>query len=499
MRRLKDRMWRMNNLYFIVDKKGEKVRFKANWAQQVLLRQMHYMNIILKARQLGMTTFICIFFLDVALFNSNTECGIIAHNKDDAEKFFNKKVKFAYDNLPEEIKQIKPANTDTAKSLGFPNGSAIYVGTSMRSGTLQYLHISEHGKICAKYPKKAEEIRTGALNTVDAGQYIFIESTAEGRAGDFYTYTMKAYNKMLAETDLTPLDFKYFFFPWHHHPDYVLRNVNENLPTEMQDYFEELETKFNIILSHEQQMWYLKKWELQQDKMKQEYPSTPEEAFEASVIGAYWAKQMTRAREEKRIGRVPVDESVPVHTAWDLGLRDYMAIWFFQVVDREIHIVDYLKSSEEGWDYYVRQLMKKDYMYGQHFPPHDINERVLDRHASRRIELARDAGIDFEPALDKWGIQTGIEVARGMFSRMWFDAEHCDEGLLGLDMYRKDIDPTTGIYRDVPRHDEASHPGSAFRYLCQAVDQGLVVNYHNPAGYEKLRNAYLAIKGSVDI
>ena len=57
---------------------------------------------------------------------------------------------------------------------------------SLRSGTLQYLHVSEYGKICAKFPDKAREVRTGALNTVDKNGIVFIESTAEGQDGHFF-------------------------------------------------------------------------------------------------------------------------------------------------------------------------------------------------------------------------------------------------------------------------------------------------------------------------
>ena len=90
---LQSRWWRLNNHYSIIDKHGNKITFRPNWAQVMFLENMWYCNILLKARQLGLTTFICIFFLDIAIFNSNTSCGIIAHNKEDAEKFFRNKIK----------------------------------------------------------------------------------------------------------------------------------------------------------------------------------------------------------------------------------------------------------------------------------------------------------------------------------------------------------------------------------------------------------------------
>jgi len=204
---------RMNGLYNIVDKKGNKLLFRFNWAQEELYRNMWYCNVILKARQLGISTFICLLFLDRCLFNSNIAAGIICHTREDAEHLF-KRIKFAYDSLPEELKTLRPATIDSARELRFNNGSFLRVGTSMRGSTLQYLHISEFGKICAKYPDKAREIVSGSLNTVAPGQFIFIESTAEGREGHFYEICKKAQALKDSKTPLTKLDFKFFFFPW---------------------------------------------------------------------------------------------------------------------------------------------------------------------------------------------------------------------------------------------------------------------------------------------
>ena len=133
-----------------------------NWAQEDLFREMHFMNVVLKARQLGFTTFIDLFMLDQCLFNSNVRAGIIAHNRDDAKIIFRDKIKYPYDNLPDVLRARISAESDTAQELLFSNNSSIRVGTSLRSGTLQLLHVSEYGKLCAKYPEKAREVRTGA-------------------------------------------------------------------------------------------------------------------------------------------------------------------------------------------------------------------------------------------------------------------------------------------------------------------------------------------------
>src|SRR5207253_7657767 len=150
-------------------------QFRLNWAQEELYHSMWYCNLILKARQIGLSTFICILFLDRCIFNENLSAGIIAHTMEDGQQIF-RRIKFAYDNLPQELKSIVTADNDTSQMLKFSNGSSIRVGTSLRSSTMQYLHISEFGKICSQYPDKAREIMTGSLNTLGIGQYVFIES-----------------------------------------------------------------------------------------------------------------------------------------------------------------------------------------------------------------------------------------------------------------------------------------------------------------------------------
>jgi hypothetical protein len=173
-----DPRWRLSNLYTITDKTGTRVPFRPNSAQMALLDDLHSANIILKARQLGFTTLCCLIYLDACIFTPNTRAGVIAHKLDDAKVIFRGKIKYPYDQLDEGLKAAAPALQDSADTLTFANNSSIRVSTSMRSGTLQYLHVSEFGKICAQYPEKAREIVTGALNTVEAGQFIVIESRA---------------------------------------------------------------------------------------------------------------------------------------------------------------------------------------------------------------------------------------------------------------------------------------------------------------------------------
>ena len=210
--RLLDPMWRLNNLYWITDKEGNKLLFKMNWAQEEFYRNLHYCNIVLKSRQVGISTLVSLLYLDRCLFNSNVSSGIVAHTREDSEMLF-RRVKYAYENLPAELRELRTATNDNARELQFNNGSLLRVGTSMRGSTLQFLHISEFGKICSKYPDKAREVITGSLNALAPGQYVIIESTAEGREGAFYEMCKEARALMASGRQLSKLDYRFFFFP----------------------------------------------------------------------------------------------------------------------------------------------------------------------------------------------------------------------------------------------------------------------------------------------
>lgn len=463
---LGDHRYRMDHLYWIKDKQGNKVKFSLNWAQEQLYRELWYFTLILKARQLGMTTFLCLYFLDACLFNPGVQAGIIAHNREDAEEFFNNKVKFAYDQLPADLRVPRiEASTDTTRQLRFNNGSSIRVGTSMRSGTLQYLHISEFGKVCAKFPDKAQEIVTGALNTVQAGQIVAIESTAEGRHGYFYDFCKRAQDDAKQGKPLTPLDFKFLFFPWWKHPDYVLDPAGVVITQEHEEYFGELSSKYGIKLTLAQKAWYVKKRETQGEDMMREYPSTPEEAFLASIKGAYYSIQMAKVREQKRICNIPIETSVPVNTAWDLGMDDQTCIWFHQRVGPENRLIDYYENNGESLAHYVKVLQDKGYLYGEHFFPHDIEVRELGTGKSRKERLGELGLKNITVISGALSIEDGIEAVRNFLPSCWFDEVRCDKGIVALDNYRKEWDDKIGGFRDRPLHDWASHAADAKRIL----------------------------------
>lgn len=214
------------------------------------------------------------------------------------------------------------------------------------------------------------------------------------------------------------------------------------------------------------------------DEYEQEY----ECSWTASIKGAYYAKQLSLAETEKRIRKVPYEQNLPVHTFWDLGVGDATSIWFMQAVAGEIRFIDYFEASGEGLKYYADILQEKGYTYGRHFAPHDIQVRELGSGLTR-IESARSLGIKFEVA-PKQGIEDGINAARLIFNKCYFDEVKCHDGLQALRNYRKEYDDKRKQYRPRPLHDWSSHAADAFRYF--AVSWKEKVNTKNKKKYPKL-------------
>lgn len=463
--RLGNQRNRLNTLYRITDKDGFDVPFVMNAEQEELYESRWYLELILKARQLGFSTFIAIYMLDCCLFDKNVSCGIIDITLDDAKGKLNK-IKFAYERLAPEIQQAVSLVSTNAHEVVFRNGSNIRVGTSHRGGTLQILHISEYGKICAKFPERAREIRTGALNTLQAGQLIFIESTAEGQEGNFYSLCQAAQEKQRQATRLTKLDFKFNFFGWHKCKDYWLDPTGVVIPPRLDEYFEKQRVEDNIQLNAGQKAWYAKKAEIQEDDMKREFPSTPLEAFEASVEGAYFGQAMATAEIEGRVCDVPYDPRYPVDTIWDIGMNDETAIWFMQRVMRDgkpcADMIDYHERSDEYLEYYVQTLRDKGYAFGTHWLPHDIRVREWGAGKSR-VESAIALGLKVEKVPDQ-SIGDRINAARQFIKQCRFDEKNTMDGRKALKNYRKEWDEDRACYRDKPYHNWASNGADSFGY-----------------------------------
>lgn len=315
--RLVDRIWRLNNLYHVLDESGSLVKFKLRPAQEKLLRGLHWKNIILKARQLGFTTFICIFLLDYALFNRNKMVGILAQTQPDATMIF-RKVKVAWDHFDVKLKEFLhlEAVGDSKSEYEFTNGSVMRVATSLRSGTYQAVLITEYGKICARFPDKAEEIKTGTLPAANKG-LVFIESTAEGEGGNYYDLVQESREMKRNRSPLTIKDFKFFFFPWYQNPaNQVFSDVPLPIDNVTNAYLDKIEREvLKQSLPQSYRNWYYLEQKVQKEKMKQEHPSTPDEAFLSTGNKLFNAEALDMQRQRF------VHE--PLETQGDLLIYEY--------------------------------------------------------------------------------------------------------------------------------------------------------------------------------
>jgi hypothetical protein len=199
----------------------------------------------------------------------------------------------------------------------------------------------------------------------------------------------------------------------------------------------------------------------------EQYSAEFECSFDAAVLGAYYATEIAEAENAGRIGDVPVDPELPVHTAFDLGIGDSTAIWFFQLLGKEVRVVDYYEASGKGLAHYAAVLEDKGYNYGTDWLPHDGMAREMGTGRSRFETLKALTG-RHPRIVRNLSVPDGINAARVTIASCWFDAERCRDGLEALRAYHADFDERTKAFDVRPKHNWASHGSDAFRYLAVA-------------------------------
>jgi len=508
---LPNKLWRLNNLYTISDKFGEEIRFNMNWSQHKVYSAtiIHPRVIVLKSRQQGISTLWLISFFDDALIEDNFEIGLMSQGQKESKNLF-RRVKRLWEKLPQFIKdylQIE-LTRDTKEELGFSNGAVMFLQSSFRSGTLQRLHISELGKISAKYPEKALETKTGSLQAIKTGNTVVLESTAEGRKNMFYDmwYTAVGFTGNRSGKDFYPV-----FLSWVDDPDCVL-DIPQRAEPSAVDYFVKLENSLGIKLTNEQKWWWIAQKRELGDKIGQEYPGTPEEAFAAVRDGAYYAVLFREQVEghghvvsgsksvaDSSNGRIvymtngnkgkvsPLYEpALPVEVATDLGMNDEMVLIFFQRFKKEIRVIDYYSNSGEGLSHYVNVMKDKPYRYLPLWVPHDAKVRELGTGISR-IGRFRELGVRTK-LLRKADVNTGIEQVRKMLPNMWIDADLCGPLITMMFSYSKQWDDKLGVFKDKPLHDKYSNPADALRYVAMSKGSGRDVGVDGSGNDERFKS-----------
>jgi len=196
-----------------------------------------------------------------------------------------------------------------------------------------------------------------------------------------------------------------------------------------------------------------------------QYAQEMETSFEASIVGSFFGTELREAEEQGRITNIAVDPVVPVHTAWDLGYRDDTAIWWYQVVRGEIHVIDFYSISGANIEELAQIIIDRGYRYGKHYLPHDAKAKTLASGGKSIIEqLAQHLGLGTLSIVPDLSVQDGIQAVRKMIPTTWFDNK-CYEGIEALKQYQREYDEDKKAFRQTPRHDWTSHPADAFRMM----------------------------------
>lgn len=495
-RLLGSREWRLNNLYWIEGKDGQPIRFRMNWAQEHLHKNLWYRNDILKVRQLGISTYTAMLMLDACLFTPGYHCGIIDKGLDDAKDKLDK-IRFGYemlDYVPDygatdidrgiaeigaAIKARVSIKRDKETLIVFENKSLVKIGTSLRGGTYQLLHISELGYVAANDPKRAKKIITGGLNAVGKEAFVIKESTHEGgRTGENYRLTVEAMENVGHK--LSSLDYRFFFFSWINHPEYRLEGARPALKASLVEYFASLEQK-GIVLDDAQKAWYASQEKQNGAMVTQEYPTTPEEAFEVPLEGAIYGSWMSALRARGKVKMDFVRDSLaPLFVSWDLGRADNMSMWLIQKVSNMQYLaLNHYQANDFEVSHYIEVVRRWEAKYGaiyKHLVPHDA--------AQRDFNLT-----DFEGHLNKGGIVNiakvkrtpdvwaSIDLVRQLLPHFNFHMDCSDAIVEGEMKYVSGVEALENYHKkangSIDHDAHYSHSADSFRCFVEADEQGL--------------------------
>lgn len=469
---LTSKLWRMNNCYKIVDKKGIRRIFHMNYAQHRVYADSlrHPRLIILKSRQQGISTFWLVCYLDDALVMSDINVGMMAQGQKEAGTLL-KRVELAWDTVDPGLIGLLGVSRirDNAAEQSWNNNSTVYIATSFRSATLQRLHVSEYGKIANKYPDRAKEVKTGTLQAIQPGNTAIIESTAEGDNEFKRMWEQAEANeaRVRAGGKYSGKDFKPVFLSWLEDPDCVQEEYEEPNQNQL-EYFAELESELGVKITTEQRNFWIAQYRELGEDTKQEYPATPQEAFTKANDGAYYARlyQQYVIRANRRVKQL-YDPNLEVYVFMDLGMNDTFTLAYVQEFRGEYRIIDEYTNSGEGLSHYVEHMFASGYNILGTFCPHDITVQELGTGKSR-LAVLRELGVDKITVLPKLGVEAGIEqVRQHLLPHLWID-EKCTYLHGCLTNYTKEWDEKLGRWKNKPLHDKWSHGADTIRYIAMS-------------------------------
>ncbi len=493
---ISDQKWRLNNLYRIVDRDSNSIKFQLNKVQEDVLDNLHNRNIILKARQLGMSTFAVLYLLDQAIWHKNLACGIVSYSLEHAQHIFKKIIGHAIDKFPTKYADSIQITQRSAREITFANGSSLRVDTTLRGGSYPLVLVSEFGKTCARNPQKAEEVITGTLQSVPRDGLVIIESTGEGNSGYFADMVMESSRR--GNEKLSNIEYKLFFYSWLEEPSYRIEEKIDYDVT-LTDYFNRIEKETGRIIDQQQRNWYALQNKLLGDKIKQEFPSTVSESFLTSSDAYYFAEAINEAYTSGRcLYSSLYDGLLPVFVAMDIGVNDLTVMVFFQVAHGEVRVIDYYEDKNKGVDFYAKFLLQdKKFLYHTIFLPHDSVKRdPLDTSNTYERDFQRlfsGTNTKFH-VLKKMDKQLSISHAKNMISRCVFNASKVKPFLDHITKYRKKWSEQLGKYMEEPLHDIHCFIGETKVLIKDGekrIDEIKIGDYViTPNGYKKVNRIY---------
>lgn len=501
-RYLSSKLWRLNNLYTVIDKKGDAVTFRMNHAQHVVYAKsrQHPRLIILKSRQQGISTFWLVSYFDDGCFCPHLTIGLMAQGIDEASTLL-ERAKFLWDMLNPGVKEFLQVSlvADNAKKFAFSNNSSIFIRVSFRSATLQRMHISEFGKIANANPKRAKETQTGTLQALAVGNTGVIESTAEGRN----MFKTMWDNSVLAfhSGQMTPKDFYPVFLSWLDDPDCV-QPVDQHEDGAALKYFEELELKTGRTLTREQRNFWVTQYRELGGDIFQEYPATPEEAFLASRDGTYYSKLFSEHVVRKgRVKEGLYDENLPLDAYFDLGVDDYTVYGLVQWYRGAYRITNEYWNNGYSIGHYLQHIMDLGLPIRDIVLPHDAKARTIATEGSGKAKSVYDITREWiEQHKLNWGVRVlvrdaiadGIEAVRRMIPLLWLDPS-CTYLIDCFHNYTKEWDDKLECWKKTPLHNEYSHGADMLRQIAIGVRENENSNQSRLAPPRRRQNRGIAL------
>lgn len=488
--KLKDKLWRMENLYLILpEDSNEPTALTLRDEQKAYLTQGHNKLFIPKARKLGISTVIVLDFLDHCIFNKNAYVGHLdLKEKDCAKKLGiamfawkngvkhpNPVIASIWKGIHEKIKLIG----ESKSRLEWSNGSVQEASQSFTGTTPGRLHLSEFAVLADEDQNRAERIIQGSLNAVPKNGLIVIETTMRKPSGSAYKLFKLAMSKVGQQ--LSPLDWNFLFFPWYKHPSYKT-DVIESISESTIYYAKELKDKYGVDLSKEQMAWYDYKSREQGRFMKNEFPSVPEECVQTQAHGAIYP-ELTTLRMKGRVTKLEFDRQFPIYVSADLGISDRTALWVVQFSGRDILWHRFYMSNHLSAPQTTAKILKWEAELGITFHkilvPHDAQKRDGGSGKTYLSQMI-DAGLSSSRVIvvnRTSNVWDGINWIRDNMNRMYFDVstdrpvinvlgEEEMSGMSCLEAYRtKPTDPSA-IFHGSDGNSDGADAARTFSQAC---------------------------------